>query len=97
MPISIVIPYPLSLSLDEMKTSYEKLRILNEKEEIKRRTAKSRNDLEAFLYYSDELNQNEIFNLVSNSSQREKMDLLVSEVMTKNIKLFKSSFDFYFF
>lgn len=83
-----MIPYPLSLSIDEMSKSYEKLSILNEKEEIKRRTAKARNDLESFLYYVDELNQNEIFHLVSNSSQRERMDLLLSDVIPKNIQYF---------
>ncbi len=63
-----------------MLKSTEKLRILNEKEEIKRRTAKARNDLEAFLYHSDDLKQNDIFLLVSNSSQREKMELLLIDV-----------------
>lgn len=65
-----------------MKTSKEKLKALDDKEALKRRTAKAKNDLEAYIYKIADTNSDEIYQLVTNSTQREPLEVLSHEVLS---------------
>ena len=71
---------PWSLNEEEMVLSRRKIEFLNEDEELRKKTAKSKNDLESFIYKINDYNSNEFYLLVSNDSQREPINKLAEEV-----------------
>ena len=71
---------PRSLNEEEMILSRRKIVFLNEDEELRKKTAQAKNDLEEFIYKINDYNSDELYLLVSNESQREPINQLAEEV-----------------
>lgn len=71
---------PRSLNEEEMILSRRKIEFLNEDEEMRKKTAQAKNDLEEYIYKINEFNSDEIYLLVSNETQREPINQLAEDV-----------------
>jgi len=83
---------PRSLNEEEMNLSRRKIEFLNEDEDLRKRTAQAKNNLEEFVYKINDYNSDENYLLVSNETQREPINLLAEEVKKKSNFFFFKKF-----